>query len=68
MNDYKDAVIEAINDGETLEVITWITDLLVNGKKVPLFGVEIDTFGLLEYYESSLGCSFEFDNNDVFLK
>lgn len=65
---YKDAVIEAINDGESIEVIRWITDLLINGKKVSLFVEGIDTFGLLEYYESSLGCNFEFDKNDVFLK
>ncbi len=68
MNDYKDAVIEAINDGETLEVITWITDLLVNGKTVSLFEDGVDCFGLLDYYEFSLGCEFEMNGNEVSLK
>ena len=68
MNEYKDAVIEAINDGESIEVIRWITDLLVNGKTVSLFEPGVDTFSLLDYYKFALGCEFEMNENEVTLK
>lgn len=45
-------VLRTINEGEDIEVIRWVTDLLVNKKTVSLFVDGVDTFGLLDYYES----------------